>query len=465
MMISGVLRLCAIALTLGASATASAQSAAPPQVDTKLSLSRALDAGKALTLSGSVRLRFETIDGQARAGFNGSDQLVDLRTTLFAEYRTGPFRFGAELYDSRAYGANIGTPLSTSEVDAFELVQAYVAADLPLGGGTKATVQAGRFVLSLGSRRLIANDEYRNTTNAFTGLRGDVALTGGRHATVFYVLPNVRLPDDGAGLRRNGVKVDRQSFDQVLWGGLASAPRAVGGASAEIALYHFGERDAPGRQTRDRSLNSVGVRLYRDPAAGKIDYEFEPIYQFGRTSLDLAPTSARQSVDAWFVHAELGYSHGRGWKPHVSLEFDVASGDRAGGSYNRFDPLFGMRRGDFAPGGLYNALARTNLVTPGVRVEVTPSKRVDAFVSYRALWLESASDAFATTGVRDATGRSGNFAGHQLEARVRYWLIPATLRFEADANLLLKGGVLNRAPNAPRDGDTRYLSLNLTAFL
>ncbi|MFN5821288.1 MAG: alginate export family protein, partial [Novosphingobium sp.] len=118
---------------------------------------------------------------------------------------------------------------------------------------------------------------------------------------------------------------------------------------------------------------------------------------------------------------------------------------------------------DLAPAGLYNANGRTNIVTPGVRFEAAPSKRLDFFASYRAMWLASATDAFATTGVRDPLGRTGRFAGHQLEGRVRWWAVPKRLQLEIDALTLIKGHFLQGAPNAPAGGDTRYISFNATA--
>jgi hypothetical protein len=79
------------------------------------------------------------------------------------------------------------------------------------------------------------------------------------------------------------------------------------------------------------------------------------------------------------------------------------------------------------------------------------------------MWLDARTDAFSTTGVRDATGQSGRFAGHQLEGRLRAWIIPARLRFEFDGLLLAKGRFLRDAPNAPARRWTRYTSFNLTA--
>jgi len=418
-----------------------------------------------LRLTGAVRLRYETIDGQARAGFNESDQLVNARTNILAEYRTGDVRFGVELFDSRVWGENGGTPVSTNEVNALEPVQAYVAAgfDGAFGKGTKLTLTAGRMTLNLGSRRLVAADDYRNTTNGYTGLRADVAAPHGWNATFIYTLPQLRLPDDPASLRDAKVRLDKESFDQVLWGGQVARAKAIGPAMAEITYMHLGERDAPGRPTRDRSLDTIGGRIIADPRTGKVDYEIEAFYQTGEVSASTSATAPRQSVSASFIHADVGYSFPGPWKPRLSIEVDRASGDKAGGRYGRFDTLFGMRRADLAPAGLYNAIARANILTPGLRLEATPSKRVDWFAAYHPLWLASDTDAFASTGVRDATGRSGDFAGHQIEARVRYWVVPARLRFEFDGLLLAKGRFLRDAPNAPPGSVTRYLSFNLTA--
>lgn len=158
--------------------------------------------------------------------------------------------------------------------------------------------------------------------------------------------------------------------------------------------------------------------MFSDPAPGRSDYEVEAIYQWGRTSPSALATAANVSVSATFFHARAGRSFIGHRSPRLALEFDYASGDRAGRTYSRFDPLFGMRRADLGPAGLYNAIGRSNIVAPGVRMEVTPSKRVDAFVTYKPMWLASRSDAFSTTGVRDPAGAAGAFAGHQVDARV-----------------------------------------------
>lgn len=413
-------------------------------------------------LSGTIRLRGETIQNQPRAGFDRTDSLINLRTTLMASYRDGPFTLATELWDSRVWGEDPGTPVTTNEVNAFELVQAYAAYRTQIGKA-RVTLNGGRFLLNIGSRRLIAADDYRNTTNGYTGARVDVAAPGGVAGTFVYVLPQQRRPDDPASLRRERVRWDHEGFDQVLWGGTLSKAKAIGPVMLEASFFHLGERDEPGRPTRDRSLNTYGGRVMRDPAAGKLDFEVEAFHQSGRVSASTVATAARVPVSASFVHADLGYMLSEPWKTRLSLEFDRASGDRAGGKFARFDTLFGMRRADLAPSGLYNAVGRANLVSFGPRLETTPSKRLDLMATYHALWLADATDSFSTTGVRDLSGRAGRFAGHQIDARLRWWVLPEQLRFEADGVVLTKGRFLREAPNAPAGGTTLYSSLNLTA--
>ncbi|ATE67185.1 hypothetical protein COO09_09490 [Rhizorhabdus dicambivorans] len=416
-------------------------------------------------MSGSIRARYEALDGQARAGFGAKDDLVSVRTTLFGEYRGDGFRVGGELYDSRAYGADAGSAIGTGEVNILELVQAYVVAQgvaLPPLGGT-ADIQLGRFMLNLGSRRLIAADDYRNTTNGYSGARIDFRGRGGIAATAILVLPQQRRPDDIASIRDNRRAFDRENFNVKLWGGLIARPGLFGRTMGELSYFGLAERDQAGRPTRNRHLHTAGGRLIREPATGSFDYEVEGFYQFGHVRASLAAAAARLDVSAWFIHADAGYSFPGPLKARLSIEYDRASGDGRGPGFGRFDTLFGMRRADLAPAGIYAQIGRANISTPGIRLEVAPTKRLDAFVAWRAMWLAERTDAFSTSGVRDPSGRSGSFAGQQLEGRLRWWVLPARLRAEANAAWIAKGRFLRRAPNAPRTGDTHYLSLALTA--
>ncbi len=428
---------------------------------------QAQEVQEGLSISGAVRLRYESIDGQPRVGFNRRDDLLNLRTNILARYRKADIEVAVELYDSRVWGNRVGTPVSTNEVNAFEPVQAYVAGTFqnPLGAGSKITLTAGRMMLNLGSRRLVAADDYRNTTNGYTGVKADFAARGAWKGSFIYTLPQVRLPDTLADVRSAKVKLDRESFDLVLWGGQLSRAKTIGPATLEFTYFHLGERDAPGRPTRDRSLDTFGGRLILEPKSSQFDYEIETFYQTGSVSTSATASAQRQSVAASFIHADVGYTFPGVWTARLSVEYDRASGDKSGGKSGRFDTLFGMRRADLAPAGLYNALARTNIETVGIRLEAKPSKRLDWFVAYRPMWLAARQDSFSSTGVRDASGRSGDFAGHQLEGRVRYWLFPKRLQFEFDGLVLAKERFLRDAPNAAAGKWSRYVSFNLIATI
>ena len=427
--------------------------------------SPALAQTDGLSLSGSVRARYEVLDGQARAGLAQDIDLFSLRTVIGADYRSGPLHLGAELWDSRAWGGRPGDGIGTGEVNTLEPVQAYVALDMGalLGCGSKSAVQLGRFMLNMGSRRLIAADDYRNTTNGYSGARIDISTARGGSASLIYVLPQMRRPDSESAVLDNRGGLDRESTDLRLWGGYA-AQKLSRGTMVELGYFGLAERDMPGRPTRNRHLHSVSLRLMRDPAPARLDYEVEGIWQMGRVRAGTASGAAPLDVAAWFAHADLGYSLPGALNARLSAEVDYASGDRRGGGYGRFDTLFGMRRADFAPAGIFAQTGRANILTPGLRMEMAPGKWLDLTANWHPMWLASRTDAFSTTGVRDATGRSGRFAGHMVDSRARWWAVPKRLRAELNANWIAKGRFLTQAPNAPRAGDVHYIALAMTAL-
>ncbi|MET0291239.1 MAG: alginate export family protein, partial [Steroidobacteraceae bacterium] len=341
-----------------------------------------------------------------------------------------------------------------------------VAADFtePLGPGSTASVLAGRFQMNLGSRRLFASDDYRNTGNSVGGVRSDLKLSSGWSGTAWYVLPDLRVPDDVASMRSNDTRLDQESPHFVTWGALATSPRRVAGGAVDVLFMKLRESDAPRRPTRDRNLDTGSLRWYRNPAAGQLDYEIELVRQWGRARTGTAVAAPLRDVEAAYEHIQVGYRWDAAWKPRLVAEFDRATGDRGSDKIRRFDTLLGGRRFDLAPSGLYNQVSRTNLLSPGLRIELNPDARLDVMGTWKLMRLESPTDSFSGTGVRDVSGRSGDFAGHQLDFRARYWLVPNHWRAEIDTLFLLKGRFLEQAPNA-RPGDTKFVSLNLTWIL
>lgn len=422
----------------------------------------ASSAEPSFTYSGSVRARYEALSGQSRAGFKLDDQFLSFRTIVAGEYDFGLVRIGAELTDSRGYLADANSAVSSNDVDALEPTQFYVGLDLdePFGKGSALGAQVGRFQMNIGSRRLVSSDDYRNTPTNSLGARIDGKLASGWSATTWYAMPDVRLPDDIPSVLDNRVQLDRASRHTVVWGGYVASPKVLLDGSFGLTYVKFRESDAPGRPTRDRALDTWALRFVRDPAAGQWDYDFETMRQDGRARTGTAAAAPLRDVDASFHHARIGYQWDAAWKPRVAVEYDRASGDSGGDRIRRFDTLLGGRRPELAPSGLYNQVHRANLSAPGLRLELTPSARADLMATWKWLYLASRTDSFSVTGVRDATGRSGNHAGEQLDVRGRYWVVPKKLRAEIDTVVLFKGRFLETAPNA-RPGDTRYYSLNL----
>lgn len=429
-------------------------------------LQGALGDPDGLTIAASYRARYEALDGQFRSGLDDSDDLIVLRGLLFVEYDAGPLRFGAELQDSRAYAGDEGGSVGTGEVNAVELIQGYVGIDIDGDDedGTTMTADIGRFTMNLGSRRLVGRNNFRNATNAFTGAR--IELTGARdvYYTAFYTLPQIRLPDDKESILDNDVEFDEETFDLAFFGGFAQQPNFFAeGIGLELYFYGLDEDDSSDRATRDRELYTPGFRIYREPAKSKIDFEVEGIYQLGNVSASSASDAAELDVSAFSVHADAGYTFDADWAPHVIVEYDVASGDDGNGDFNRFDNLYGVRRPDWGPTSIYGPLGRANIHSVGARLEVKPDSRWDGFIGYRAAWLYDERDTFASTGIRDPDGDSGDFGGNQIEARARYWIVPRLLRLDVGGAVLFPGEFLEDAPNASGNGTTTYGYIDITA--
>lgn len=415
-------------------------------------------------VTGSMRARLEAIDGHARVGVNAADTIWSSRLRLDA---TGPLGAGwtgqAELYDSRAWGGDTGSPLSANDVNTLELVQANVKRrwDAPFGKDTDANVQLGRMTLNLGSRRLIAADDYRNTTNGYTGVRGDLRWASGVDLVAIGVVPQIRLPEAQDDILANRAQPDLESTAQRLYGGILTWPLSKHRLASQLTVMRFEEEDRPSRPTRDRDLTTYGLRLFAEPKPGHFDQDFEVYVQRGTNSASSQQNALRRDVNAFYVRAEWGYQWKSDWKPRLSFEFDWASGDKFGGKDTRFDTLFGMRRAEISPSGILAAVGRANLASPGLRLELEPTRHIDAFVAWRGLWLAEKTDAFATSGVVDRSGSSGSYAGQQIDARLRWWLLPKKLRLEVNGVYIAKGRFLTTAPNAPPNRNTRYVGFDL----
>ena len=406
-----------------------------------------------LRLSGNHRTRYEQLWNQFRPGVPGNDMALSLRTSLLAELRFDSLGIGVELADSRAHLTDDNTPLNTTHVNPVDVLQAYISADLPdfLANGARLAMKIGRFTMDVGSRRLVARNRFRNTINAFAGLEMEWTSRDAESVRAFVTVPVQRRVNS---IRDNRPQLDIERAESVLWGlSLRSRPSS-GSIRGELQLFGLHERDSEEFQTRNRNFVTPGFRLYRNPGPGVVDFEIESVMQAGTSRLSALPEDTTSLVHfAFFIHAALGHTFAGKWQPRLVLQYDYASGDKDPNDdrNGRFDTLFGARRFEYGPTGIYGAFARSNINSPGVRVEVSPQPEVNGFLGYRSVWLAQARDGWTTTNIRDFDGASGTFLGHQIEGRARWRILPGAITLEGGFAHIWLGAFPHTTPNGNHD--------------
>lgn len=437
--------------------TVAMPSAAVAQITDDGLLHEAVGAPDNWHLSGSVRARFEAIDGQFREDAVNRDQVLALRTTLFAEYDAGPVRFGAEFHDARAYFQRRGSSVGTDVVNALEFSQYYAQGDLgeALGSNSASYLKAGRMTMQLGSERLVARQGFRTSVTSFTGLRLTREGDDDRAFVAFWTMPTVRLPTGTTAIRRNRPQWDRENTNLQLFGVFNRMPLA-GETRLETYVYGLIERGESQADRSDRRLFTPGVRLFARPDQG-MTFEVEAMAQYGR-GRDGSPDSGKPvvPVEAYGFHGDVGYRFAGGWKPELTAFLDFYTGNRREDRIGRFDTLYGARRFEFGPTELFGAADRSNMLSPGVRLKATPTSGLSVMGDYRLLRLASAVDRFSNSDVRDATGRAGRNAGQQVQLQVEYELVADILALDLGYARLFKGRFLREAPNAPDPRDVSY---------
>lgn len=397
---------------------------------------------RAVSFSVEHRTRYEQLNNQFRAGRGGNDRLLVFRTLASVELNAGRFRLNTEFQDARTELGDAETPLSTSIVNPVDLLQAYVEVPVDdfLAAGSSSVLRGGRVTMDIGSRRLIARDNFTNVSYAFTGLDWQWTGPDDSRLRTFYTFPVQRQVS--GDILENRPKFDRESANVRFWGVHYSPAGLPWGDEGEFYYYGLDESDSPGRRTADRDFHVLGVRLFRSPAEASFDYQFESIFQLGQSRMS---KSATTDLDhrARFFHVEAGYTFASAGSPRLKLQYDYASGDKdpTDGQNNRFSGLFGSRSGDFGPSGIYGLVPRTNLSTPGAHLSLEPHEDVTTFVAFRAYWLATVNDAWLVADISSPARQAQRHIGKQVEFRVRWDVRPGRLRFQAGGAHLFAGGL------------------------
>jgi len=435
-------------------------------------LQEAVNAPEWLTLKGETRIRYESLEGQFRSNRQGSDQLLLLRTLLHAEVDTGQIVLGAELQDSRTYLGDEGTPLSNSLANPLDFLQLYARVEeLPglLGESSQSHLTLGRQTVSIGSKRQIERVSYANVIKGYTGgyllsesQRGDELHT-------FLVVPIARFPNTRPQIDGNVLEADQEQWGRRIWGvhyrRSNILPDVVPDLWGELFVYGLEEDDTTEFQTPNRSHIAPGFRLYRKPSVGRWDIDLEAALRNG-TRFETSNPADTQSlnVKASMLVGIIGYTFDAPWEPRLSLEYYFASGDDDPNDLNfdQHERLFGGRRTDLNNTSIHGPLTPANLSAPGFRIQVTPSDRWDGWFQYHAAHLAAKTDSWVIARLRDPSGQSGKFIGHELDARVRYWVVPNSLRLELGASGLIFGRFPKTVPNGPEGNGTLFGYTQLT---
>ncbi len=421
-----------------------------------------------LRVTGEVRARYETLDGQFRAGGGGGDQILVLRSLALVEADAGAFTLGVEFQDSRAYLDDPGTPISPGIVNPLDVLQAYIRLDLQDPPGFEETsLTLGRQTLSIGSQRVLERVDMANVIASFAALYWRGVTTHGDELHVTAFAPVARLPDDLPSMDDNRMSGDEEQWGRRAWG-VHWRDRNFADIDdlwAEVYLYGLHEQDASGAPTPNRDYLQPGVRLSRAARPGVVDFEFEAARRTGSRRQSSAPGDIVDlKVDAAMLYAHAGYTFDHPWRPRIALDYIYASGDSdpLDGRYGQFERLFGARRADLGNTGIHGPLTPANINAPGWRIEIAPGARIDARLAYKAAFLAESRDAWVDARLVDPQGLSGSFIGHAWDLRSRLWLVAHSLRMEVGASALIPGGFARRAPGGPRPARTLFGYVQLT---
>ena len=418
-----------------------------------------------VTVNGSHRSRYERLDPQYRAGLGGSDAVLALQTNVMLTAARGRLSFVGEITDARAEWNNTDS-FFTGVVNTLEPVQTFVAwrLDGALQAGSESSLRVGRMTVDLGKRRLLARSTFRHVFATFTGADWQWRGTAGNRARALYLAPMRIQPTAGAELLANEQELDRAARYTALYGGYYLFAPWTERSQLELSFLKFNSSRGPGEGAGPLDIDTLAARLFRPVARSGLNYELELGVQRGESTASAAPAAPLLAHRAYYAHAELGYAFDVPWQPNLLLQYDRASGDAdpTDTENERFNPLFGERRFDTGPTGIYGPFQRSNIATPGLRLTFNPAPRWRNMLAYRDFRLAAKRDAWVGSGFRDSTGQAGGSLGRQLEGSFTYTAIPERLSIETGFAYVHSGRYAERLAGAAFRGNPRYVYAAIT---
>lgn len=349
------------------------------------------------------RLRFESRDNDFRRSINTIDRPLLVRTRAYLALREkyDPFRFAVEISDARRFHSEFGR--DTRDYNYQEPIQYYGELYFKNVGapGKPLAIKAGRQAMEYLDRRLIARNEFRNTTNNFDGIRA----IWGKQSDAWQVDALLLQP-----IIRDVSGFDKRDQANTLTGVIGDW-RAWSRYVTLQPLYLLLMQDPDQTPTRiKRQINTYGLRAYGVLGKSGWDYDTQYLRQSG------SDNGLKHEALAYV--GEVGYTFNHPWKPRLSTAYNFASGDDVPNDRQsgRFERLYGFAR----PFSQDDYFVFENLKAPKLRAEFSPTKDLQFDTGFNWYYLDSSTDRWVNAGLRDSKGRSGVYIGHEFDARLQW---------------------------------------------
>jgi hypothetical protein len=387
------------------------------------------------------RMRYESLTNNFRKDQDETINGLAIRTRLRVGADWKMFRVLLEAQNSSDVTDQGGASdtIAGSLLSQDRLLQGFIAMkfDNVFETGLRTDVHLGRMTMDFGARRLIARNDFRNTTNTFEGIHWNLADERVWRTRVFAVKPVAE-----------SFGVLTPVADTMFWGVQYEDRRQPW---MLLDLYYFGINGGES-QGQHRTLGTYGIRYFRSAEVSQLDYEGESAFQKG----------TRNGLDhfAHLQHFQVGYTFNAPMQPRVIAQYDYASGtsDPNSGKSGTFDTLFGARRPEYSPTSIFGPFFRSNISSPGIRLEAQTQRGFDLTLKWRAWYLAQAKDAWVGSGLQDQTGAAGNYLGQDVEVRVR-WSWGTYTTFDVGYDHFFKGSYIStlaQTPGNPSAKDSDY---------
>jgi len=381
----------------------------------------------AFDVSGSFRVRYESLNNPifptSSTAREQSNQRLSTRFIVNSTVSYQNLAATIEIRDSRVFLDENDPTLTANQVNTLEPTQFFITYKPERESGLYevSAIKVGRMELDYGSRRLLAKTAYRNATNSYDGIVVEARVADWQVHGV-YVLPVSRFPTDSESLDGNERAFDK-SFSERKFFGVYAASKDN---NVKLQSYWLKEDDSEALATKNRDLYTLSVD-YTQPFDNGLITNIEVVGQTG-TSYQTASANdtVEKDVRAYMLFGYVGKQITDNTFLRAEVDYISGDNDTSDDTISDFDTLYGVRRFDFGPTDVYQAMPRRNLKAVGLRSVSKPAKAHNIMLGYKAMWYQKAPQDV------------DSFIGHQVEARWRYQVRPE-LRLVLGGAYLKKG--------------------------